>query len=99
MAPSPPNFPNAEHSSRGDKVSGAYLVPNGRLRVFTSLASGKEATLYFVRPRETCVLALKSLLATCYILLGWKPTLRLWQPLSQAGYTAHCLKQNVLFAI
>ena len=47
--------------TRGQQVSGAYFVLNGRLRVFTSLASGKEATLYFVKPGETCVLALNSL--------------------------------------
>jgi len=46
---------------KGQQVSGAYFVLNGRLRVFTSLANGKEATLYFVRPGETCVLALNSL--------------------------------------
>jgi len=42
-------------------VSGAYFVLNGRLRVFTSLPNGKEATLYFVKRGETCVLALNSL--------------------------------------
>jgi len=46
---------------KGEHVSGAYFVLNGRLRVFTSLANGKEATLYFVKPGETCVLALNSL--------------------------------------
>jgi CRP/FNR family transcriptional regulator len=46
---------------KGEQVSGAYFVLNGRLRVFTSLANGKEATLYFVNPGETCVLALNSL--------------------------------------
>jgi len=46
---------------RGQQVSGAYFVLRGRLRVFTSLANGKEATLYFVNPGETCVLALNSL--------------------------------------
>ncbi|HKD61874.1 MAG TPA: Crp/Fnr family transcriptional regulator [Terracidiphilus sp.] len=46
---------------KGEQVSGAYFVLNGRLRVFTSLANGREATLYFVKPGETCVLALNSL--------------------------------------
>ena len=46
---------------RGQQVSGAYFVIHGCLRVFASLANGKEATLYFVRPGETCVLALNSL--------------------------------------
>src|SRR5215831_12814206 len=47
--------------TRGQHVSGAYFVLTGQLRVFTSLANGKEATLYFVKPGETCVLALNSL--------------------------------------
>lgn len=46
---------------RGQQVSGAYFVLAGRLRVFTTSASGKEATLYAVRPGETCVLALNTL--------------------------------------
>lgn len=43
---------------RGQAVSGAYVVVTGRLRVFTISAEGKEATLYFIHPGETCVLAL-----------------------------------------
>jgi len=46
---------------RGQQISGAYFVLDGRLRVFTSMPNGKEATLYFVKPGETCVLALNSL--------------------------------------
>lgn len=46
---------------KGQDVSGAYFVLEGRLRVFSLLPSGKEATLYAVRPGETCVLALNSL--------------------------------------
>lgn len=46
---------------RGQQVSGAYFVLDGSLRVFTTSASGKEATLYAVRPGETCVLALNTL--------------------------------------
>jgi CRP/FNR family transcriptional regulator len=46
---------------KGQPVSGAYLVLSGRLRVFTIEASGTEATLYFIDPGETCVLALNCL--------------------------------------
>ena len=42
-------------------MSGAYLVLEGRLRVFTLAPSGAEATLYFVGPGEACVLALNCL--------------------------------------
>lgn len=46
---------------KGQGVSGAYFVLEGCLRVFTLLPGGKEATLYQIRPGETCVLALNSL--------------------------------------
>jgi CRP/FNR family transcriptional regulator len=46
---------------RGQPVSGAYVVLDGRLRVFTVALNGAEATLYFVDPGETCVLALNCL--------------------------------------
>jgi CRP/FNR family transcriptional regulator len=46
---------------KGQQVSGAYLVTEGRLRVFTYTPQGSEATLYFIRPGETCVLALNCL--------------------------------------
>lgn len=46
---------------RGQPVSGAYVVLEGRLRVFTVAPNGAEATLYFVDPGETCVLALNCL--------------------------------------
>src|SRR6187551_245791 len=42
---------------RGQPVSGAYIVLAGRLRVFTITPAGTEATLYFVDPGETCVIA------------------------------------------
>ncbi|MGC2855235.1 Crp/Fnr family transcriptional regulator [Novispirillum sp. DQ9] len=47
--------------SKGQAVSGAYFVTAGCLRVFTLTPGGKEATLYLIRPGETCVLALNSL--------------------------------------
>jgi len=46
---------------KGQAVSGAYLVTQGKLRVFTFTPQGSEATLYFIRPGETCVLALNCL--------------------------------------
>ncbi|MFA6019914.1 MAG: Crp/Fnr family transcriptional regulator [Rhodospirillales bacterium] len=46
---------------KGQDVSGAYFVLEGRLRVFTYTPSGKEATLYLIEPGETCILALNSL--------------------------------------
>lgn len=46
---------------KGQSVSGAYLVLRGQLRVFTYTPQGTEATLYFIRPGETCVLALNCL--------------------------------------
>lgn len=46
---------------RGQPVSGAYFVTEGRLRVYCISPSGTEATLYFLDPGDTCVLALNSL--------------------------------------
>lgn len=46
---------------KGQPVSGAYLVLRGRLRVFSIAPNGNEATLYFIDPGETCVLALNCL--------------------------------------
>ncbi len=43
---------------KGQKVSGAYIVLSGQLRVFTLTPNGNEATLYLINPGETCVLAL-----------------------------------------
>ncbi|PKO26837.1 MAG: Crp/Fnr family transcriptional regulator [Betaproteobacteria bacterium HGW-Betaproteobacteria-5] len=47
--------------NKGQVVSGAYVVVSGRLRVFTLAPNGTEATLYFINPGETCVLALNCL--------------------------------------
>ncbi len=46
---------------KGQQVSGAYVVLAGRLRVYTMTPGGTEATLYFVEPGDTCVLALNCL--------------------------------------
>ncbi len=43
---------------KGQRISGAYVVMGGRLRVFTLMPDGNEATLYWIHPGETCVLAL-----------------------------------------
>ena len=44
--------------AKGARVSGAYVVLSGHLRVFTLSPDGNEATLYVINPHETCVLAL-----------------------------------------
>lgn len=46
---------------KGQPVSGAYFVTHGQLRVYTYTPQGTEATLYFIRAGETCVLALNCL--------------------------------------
>jgi len=46
---------------KGQCISGAYFVLQGRLRVFSLAPNGTEATLYFIEPGETCVFALNSL--------------------------------------
>jgi len=46
---------------KGQIVSGAYIVLEGRLRVFTIAPNGTEATLYFVKSGEACVLAINCL--------------------------------------
>jgi CRP/FNR family transcriptional regulator len=46
---------------KGQPVAGAYLVLEGQLRVFTYSSEGSEATLYLLRPGETCVLTLNCL--------------------------------------
>ncbi|MEZ5530070.1 MAG: cyclic nucleotide-binding domain-containing protein [Porticoccaceae bacterium] len=46
---------------KGDKVSGAYIVIRGCLRVFTYTPNGSESTLYLIHPGETCVFAINCL--------------------------------------
>lgn len=46
---------------QGQKASGAYVVLQGRLRVYAISPKGNEATLYTIEPGETCVLALNCL--------------------------------------
>ena len=45
----------------GKKISGAYIVLGGRLRVYSIFPDGNEATLYNINPGETCILALNCL--------------------------------------
>jgi len=46
---------------QGQQTSGAYIVLQGRLRVYSMCPNGNEATLYTIEPGETCVLALNCL--------------------------------------
>lgn len=56
------HFPDATQLiHKGQQVSGAYIVTQGRLRVFTFSEKGTEATLYFINEGETCILALNCL--------------------------------------
>src|SRR5678815_620716 len=43
---------------KGQTVSGAFFVIQGKLRVLTISPDGTEATLYFIRPDEFCVFTL-----------------------------------------
>ena len=43
---------------KGDSVGGVYLVEQGQLRVYTISPHGKESTLYWINPGESCILAL-----------------------------------------
>lgn len=53
--------PGLQILHKGQQISGAYFVLQGRLRVFSLAPNGTEATLYFIDPGETCVFALNSL--------------------------------------
>jgi CRP/FNR family transcriptional regulator len=53
--------PGRQILHKGQRISGAYFVLEGRLRVFSLAPNGTEATLYFIDPGETCVFALNSL--------------------------------------
>jgi len=45
----------------GDTVSGVFLVKSGAIRVYYIDADGREGTLYWIEPGESCILALNSL--------------------------------------
>lgn len=53
--------PGRQILHKGQRISGAYFVLEGRLRVFSLAPNGTEASLYFIDPGETCVFALNSL--------------------------------------
>ncbi|MEZ5878518.1 MAG: Crp/Fnr family transcriptional regulator [Tepidamorphaceae bacterium] len=45
----------------GDAVNGVYLVRSGAIRVYYIGPEGREGTLYWIEPGESCILALNSL--------------------------------------
>lgn len=45
----------------GDVVSGVYLVTSGAIRVYYVDPNGREGTLYWIEPGQSCILALNSL--------------------------------------
>jgi len=49
--------------ARGDMVAGAYLVERGALRIYYVSAEGREGTLYWVEPGQSCILALNCMFA------------------------------------
>lgn len=45
---------------QGDQVEGVYLLTSGALRVYYVARDGRESTLYWVKPGQTCILALSA---------------------------------------
>jgi CRP/FNR family transcriptional regulator len=45
----------------GDVVNGVYLVRSGAIRVYYVGPDGREGTLYWIEPGQSCILALNSL--------------------------------------
>ncbi|MFA7415880.1 MAG: Crp/Fnr family transcriptional regulator [Rhizobium sp.] len=45
----------------GDSVNGVYFVRSGAIRVYYIGLDGREGTLYWIQPGESCILALNSL--------------------------------------
>lgn len=45
----------------GDVVDGVYLVKSGTIRVYYIGPDGREGTLYWIEPGQSCILALNSL--------------------------------------
>ena len=48
---------------RGDEVAAAYLVEAGALRIYYVSSEGREGTLYWVDPGQSCIIALNCLFA------------------------------------
>lgn len=53
--------PGADILSPGDRVDGVYLVRSGSIRVYYIDPEGREGTLYWIEPGQSCILALNSL--------------------------------------
>lgn len=53
--------PNTKVIERGAEVTGAYLVQSGALRIYYISPEGREGTLYWVDPGQSCILALNCL--------------------------------------
>jgi CRP/FNR family transcriptional regulator, anaerobic regulatory protein len=51
----PPRTPLIQ---QGEEVSGIYLVEAGALRVYYISAEGREGTLYWIEPGDSCILAI-----------------------------------------
>lgn len=55
--------PFAKVIERGDEVAAAYLVEAGALRIYYVSSEGREGTLYWVDPGQSCIIALNCLFA------------------------------------
>ena len=55
--------PRATLLQPGDRVSGAYFVEAGSIRVYYLDEQGREGTLYRIEPGQSCVLSLNCLFA------------------------------------
>lgn len=53
--------PGADILHPGDTVDGVYLVSAGAIRVYYISPDGREGTLYWIAPGQSCILALNSL--------------------------------------
>ncbi len=55
--------PSTRLIDRDDEVSGVYLVERGSLRVYYLTPEGREGTLYWVDPGDSCILAINCVFA------------------------------------
>lgn len=55
--------PYAKVIERGDEVAGVHLVEAGALRIYYVSSEGREGTLYWVDPGQSCIIALNCLFA------------------------------------
>jgi len=53
--------PGSDILHPGDAVNGVYLVRSGAIRVYYVGPDGREGTLYWIEPGQSCILALNSL--------------------------------------